>query len=66
MRIRRMVLSQEARCRLCGGGGTNADIVDHIRSLAEGGTDERSNVQRLCRSCSASKTARESARARRR
>ena len=61
MKIRRQVLTEEWRCRRCGLGGTDADVVDHIVSLGEGGTDDRQNLQRLCRRCHAQKTGRESA-----
>jgi 5-methylcytosine-specific restriction protein A len=38
---------------------------DHIKSHAEGGTDDLSNLQWLCTSCHKAKTAGEAARARR-
>ncbi|WP_429267487.1 HNH endonuclease [Paraburkholderia sp. EB58] len=43
---------------------TRATQVDHIRSKAEGGTDDESNLQSICVPCHKAKTARESARAR--
>jgi 5-methylcytosine-specific restriction protein A len=64
MVIRATVLNEEPRCYVCGGGGTEADYVDHVRPLAEGGSDERYNLRRICRACSNAKTGRESARAR--
>lgn len=39
-----------------------AVILDHIVALAEGGSDEPSNWQGLCQSCSDVKTAAEAAR----
>jgi 5-methylcytosine-specific restriction enzyme A len=41
-------------------------IADHIRNRAEGGGNDRDNYQGLCDQHSKAKTARESARARRR
>lgn len=35
--------------------------VDHIINIAEGGTDDDSNLQALCIPCHKAKTARESA-----
>lgn len=68
--MRRVVLAEEPLCRLCRAKEppqfTPATIADHIRPKAEGGTDERENYQGLCDRCSKAKTARESARARRR
>lgn len=65
MLIRRQVLADEPQCYLCHGGGTPADYIDHVVALAEGGTDDRSNLRRICRDCHARKTGRESARAKR-
>ena len=65
MVIRRRVLAEEHVCYLCGATGQRDDLVDHVRSLGEGGTDDRSNLHRCCRRCSKQKTAHESARARR-
>ncbi len=45
---------------------TLATQRDHITPLAEGGTDDDSNVQGLCRPCHEAKTQRESARGRHR
>ena len=36
-----------------------ASCVDHIKAKAHGGTDEDSNLESLCWSCHAAKTARE-------
>lgn len=41
--------------------GLNAGICDHITPVAEGGTDRMENLETLCKSCSAIKTAEESA-----
>lgn len=60
-RIRAAVLVEEPLCRRC---GTSPSVVcDHVRSLAEGGTDERGNLAGMCKPCHDEKTAEESARA---
>lgn len=63
--IRAQVLSEEPKCYLCGAWAHDDDIVDHVRALAQGGTDERDNLHRCCRPCHTKKTARESLSARR-
>lgn len=62
--LRHQLFMHEPLCRLCAAKGdtTIATIRDHIRSLAEGGTDEPENIQGLCRACSDQKTHLESAR----
>jgi len=43
-------------CQRC---GTHRDLtIDHITSLASGGTDDMDNLQTLCKSCNSSKGAR--------
>ena len=70
-RIRGRAL-QEMRARLfqrrpwCAQCGAKATIRDHVIPLAEGGRDNESNEQPLCRSCSDIKTAREAQRGRQR
>ena len=51
--LRRRVLAEEPHCRIC---GAEASDVDHIRDRREGGTDDRANLQALCRFCHSSKT----------
>ena len=68
MAIRAEVLREEPICRECKRLGTVskdsiAVICDHIVSLADGGKDERSNYQALCKRHHDLKTAAESARA---
>ena len=47
-------------CRVC--GLTTKDLeVDHIINVAQGGTDDDSNLQAVCIPCHKAKTARESA-----
>lgn len=66
--MRRLVLAEEPLCRACDAKGvvSATTIADHIVPKAEGGTDDRSNYQGLCRPCHVAKTAAESGRARRR
>jgi 5-methylcytosine-specific restriction enzyme A len=64
MALREQVMSEEYRCYKCGQLGQASDLVDHVVPLAQGGTDDRVNLRRCCRACHATKTGRESARAR--
>lgn len=54
-KIRQMVASEEFACRLCG-STSPMWVCDHIIPKAKGGTDDRSNLQRLCVACSSHKT----------
>lgn len=53
------ILSAEPLCRHCRARGhvTLATEVDHIKPLSQGGTDDESNLQPLCKQCHADKTA---------
>lgn len=64
--MRQELFAREPFCRECAKLGRRvlAKIRDHIKPLAEGGTDADSNIQPLCRSCSDIKTAQESQRGR--
>lgn len=42
------------------GCGRPTDEVDHILPKSQGGTDDRMNLQGLCRHCHSAKTMRES------
>lgn len=53
-RLRLMVLHEEPLCRMC---SAPSQEVDHIQPLSRGGTNERENLQGLCRSCHSRKTA---------
>ena len=67
-RLRAHLFDRQPICVLCEAQGrtTLATIRDHITPLAEGGRDDESNVQALCQACSDLKTAKESARGKRR
>jgi 5-methylcytosine-specific restriction protein A len=62
-RERQQVLDEEPFCRRCLKAGKHvaSDVVDHIRPLSRGGSDERSNKQGLCRPCHDAKSAAERA-----
>lgn len=64
-RIRdRILLRDQYTCRAC--GHVTKDLeVDHIINVAEGGSDDDSNLQALCVPCHQEKTATEAARGRR-
>ncbi|MCX2816489.1 MULTISPECIES: HNH endonuclease [Pseudomonas] len=64
-RIRdRILLRDQYTCRAC--GLVTKDLeVDHIINVAEGGSDDDSNLQALCVPCHQEKTAAEAARGRR-
>lgn len=55
---RRAQLQREPLCRHCAGRGLVelAREVDHVRPLADGGTDDPDNLQSLCIPCHAVKT----------
>ncbi|WP_312529475.1 HNH endonuclease [Paracoccus sp. (in: a-proteobacteria)] len=62
--LRLLALERDKRlCVQCllGGRPVPAHSVDHILPKSKGGTDDLDNLQSLCRSCHAAKTAREGA-----
>ena len=63
-RDRAAVLAEEPLCRSCLKRGRTepAVEVDHIVRLADGGSDDRSNKQGLCKPCHDAKSQREHAR----
>lgn len=65
-RQRAELFSREPLCRMCAADGfvVLACIRDHIKPLAEGGTDDDDNIQPLCMPCNEKKTAEESRRGR--
>ncbi|MBI1243774.1 MAG: HNH endonuclease [Alphaproteobacteria bacterium] len=62
--LRKSVLAEEPLCRPCHGEGrvVAAIDVDHIVRRADGGTDDRSNLQPICTDCHKAKTAAERSR----
>lgn len=52
-RMRDALFAREPLCRLCAAAGhtTLATIRDHIKPLAEGGTDTDDNIQPICDGC---------------
>lgn len=53
--LRREVFEADAyRCVIC--GGYDHLQVDHIHPVSKGGTNDRENLQTLCRSCNAAKS----------
>lgn len=61
-RLRASVLRAEPLCRECLRAGrlTEADQVDHIKAIKDGGAVwDRNNLQSLCSSCHSRKTCRE-------
>ena len=68
-RLRARVLADEPYCRIClqrgrGEAANRSTICDHIKPLAEGGTDARWNLAGVCSECHTEKTLTEAARAR--
>jgi 5-methylcytosine-specific restriction protein A len=57
-KLRRRILIEEPWCGVC--ERAPSEQVDHITPIAWGGTDERSNLQGICRSCHENKTLSES------
>jgi 5-methylcytosine-specific restriction enzyme A len=52
--VRKYVLERDQhQCKSC--GSSTKLSVDHIIPLAEGGSNDISNLQTLCRSCNSSK-----------
>jgi 5-methylcytosine-specific restriction protein A len=61
-RVRAAVLREEPLCRECAREGrtTAAREIDHIIPRSKGGTEDRDNLQGLCKPCHSAKTMRES------
>lgn len=56
--MRERVFAEEPNCRQCNEPGTKGDHADHIVAKRDGGSNERSNYQRLCGTCHRRKDAR--------
>jgi len=62
MKLRQVVLERDSfLCQHCYAQGvfTRATHVDHIKPKSQGGTNDLSNLQGLCKACHATKTATE-------
>jgi len=58
--LRREIIARDkGKCKLCGAGGS---VVDHIRPRSRGGTDSKSNLRLICKTCDKRLRAREAAR----
>jgi len=66
-RARRAVLNEEPLCRMCLAEGrvSASVVVDHIKPLSQGGSDDRGNKQGLCDPCHDAKTKAEAVEGRR-
>jgi 5-methylcytosine-specific restriction protein A len=67
-KLRALVLAEQPFCQLCEAAGvvtyaSRSVVVDHIKPLSEGGSNDRDNLQGLCQYHSDLKTAQEAARA---
>jgi len=60
-RVREEILNESPLCRECAklGRTCGAVEVDHILPLSLGGTNDRNNLQPICRECHERKTAKE-------
>jgi 5-methylcytosine-specific restriction endonuclease McrA len=50
-RNRAIVLREETHCGICREPGLPNDTADHIRSLADGGGNDRANLRRAHKKC---------------
>lgn len=58
--LRREIISRDnGKCKICGKGGS---IVDHIKPRSNGGSDSKSNLRLICKTCDKRLRAREAAR----
>lgn len=56
--IRNLMILQKSKCACCKTSIKDGYHVDHIHSLANGGSNDKLNLQLLCASCNMSKSAR--------
>lgn len=64
-RLRQRILERDKYlCQPCAFDGrvTEATAVDHIQALANGGTDDESNLRAICNECHEAKTAKDTGR----
>ena len=55
--VRKLLLVQRCKCAVCSEDLEGKYHVDHMMPLALGGTNDKTNLQLLCRSCNTSKGA---------
>ncbi len=65
-KLRRVILARDPLCVPCLAAGhiTASAEVDHIKSKADGGSDEPDNLRGICTACHRAKTAADNERAR--
>jgi len=65
MTIRKRIIARDPICKHCEAKGktTLTEVIDHIKPLAEGGSNDDSNLMGLCHPCHDAKTQAEAARA---
>jgi 5-methylcytosine-specific restriction endonuclease McrA len=57
--LRREIIARDkGKCKLCGKGGS---IVDHIKPRSSGGSDSKSNLRLICKTCDKRLRARQAA-----
>lgn len=59
LRNKAIVMREEDTCWLCNGVSLVNDVADHVVGLAQGGTNERTNLRRAHRRCNAQRAARQ-------
>lgn len=57
--IARIMRLQKGKCAICGAPIKSSWTIDHITALSKGGSNAARNIQLVCRSCNASKHARD-------
>lgn len=58
MRLRAIVMAEEAACYWCGVEAQASDQCDHEIPLSRGGRNVRANLHRSCRRCNMARAAR--------
>jgi 5-methylcytosine-specific restriction endonuclease McrA len=57
--LRREIIARDkGKCKLCGAGGS---VVDHIKPRSGGGSDKKSNLRLICKTCDKRLRARQAA-----
>jgi 5-methylcytosine-specific restriction endonuclease McrA len=53
-----IIARDKGKCKLCGAGGS---VVDHIKPRSSGGSDKKSNLRLICKTCDKRLRARQAA-----